>query len=67
MPKMKTRKSVSKRISATASGKMLTRHARTSHMKASKSEKSKRRLSVAGQIARVDRKGVKRALPYLGK
>jgi len=46
---------------------MLTRHARTSHMKACKSARAKRRLALPGQIARGDRKGVRRALPYLGK
>ena len=64
---MKTRQSVSKRVSVTAGGKMLTRHARTSHMKACKSARAKRRLALPGQIARGDRKGVRRALPYLGK
>ncbi|NIM05939.1 MAG: 50S ribosomal protein L35 [Armatimonadetes bacterium] len=67
MPKMKTRKSVTKRISVTGRGKMLTRHARTSHMKAGKSESSKRRLSVPGKISKKDQKSVRRALPYLGK
>lgn len=67
MPKMKTRKSVSKRIAITGTGKLVTRHAFTSHMKASKSKSEKRRLAIPGQISPGDTKNVKRALPYLGK
>jgi len=67
MPKMRTRRSVAKRIVSSAGGKMLTRHARTSHLKARKSESRKRRLAIPGQVMGGDRKAVKRALPYLGK
>lgn len=67
MPKMKTRKSLTKRIALTGTGKLMTRHAFTSHMKASKGKAEKRRLAIPGQVARGDRKNVKRALPYLGK
>ncbi len=65
MPKMKTRRSVSKRFTLSGSGKILTRRARTSHLKARKSEARKRRLGIPGQVTGGDRKGVRRALPYL--
>ena len=67
MPKMKTRKAAAKRISISGSGKLMSRHARTGHMKARKSKQSKRRLSIPAQVSSSDTKQMKRALPYLGK
>jgi ribosomal protein L35 len=65
--KMKTRKSVSKRITLSGAGKMMIRHSRTGHNKACKSESEKRRLSVPSFVTTGDARNVKRALPYLGK
>jgi len=67
MPKIKTRKSISKRVATSGQGKLVTRHARTGHLKFRKSESSKRRLAIPGQLTGGDRKAVKRALPYLDK
>jgi ribosomal protein L35 len=67
MPKMKTRQSISKRVSGSATGKLITRHARTSHLKAHKSASDKRRLGIAGQVDSGDRRRIRRALPYLEK
>ena len=67
MPKMKTRKSVSKRITVSGTGKMMTRHARTGHLKMHKSNSEKRRLAIPGQVFAGERQSVQRALPYLGK
>lgn len=67
MPKIKTRKSVAKRVSASGQGKLVTRHARTGHLKFRKSESSKRRLAIPGQLTGGDRQAVKRAVPYLDK
>jgi large subunit ribosomal protein L35 len=67
MPKMKTRQSIAKRVSVSGTGKMMTRRARTGHLKFHKSESSKRRLAIPGQITGGDEKMWKHALPYLGK
>jgi large subunit ribosomal protein L35 len=67
MPKIKTRKSVAKRVTGSGKGKIITRHASTGHLKFRKSESSKRRLAIAGQVTGGDRKAIKRAVPYLDK
>ncbi|MCH2174495.1 MAG: 50S ribosomal protein L35 [Lentisphaeria bacterium] len=64
MPKMKTRKSASKRLKQTASGKYV--HARTGgrHIQQKKNAKRRRRLRTGAQVKSTDIGRVKAALPY---
>jgi large subunit ribosomal protein L35 len=56
MPKMKTNKSVAKRVKVTARGKLMRHRAGTGHLKSRKSNKQLRRMRkgclVAGGFAR---------------
>ncbi|HEB69882.1 MAG TPA: 50S ribosomal protein L35 [Desulfobulbus sp.] len=65
MPKMKTNRGAAKRFKATGSGKIRRSKAFTSHILTKKSTKRKRNLRKSGLIVEVDRKAVKRMLPYL--
>ena len=63
MPKMKTRKSMAKRIQTTASGRLRIRHANASHYLTRKSAKRKRRLrSTLGTLSGRERRKVVRML-----
>jgi large subunit ribosomal protein L35 len=63
MPKMKTRKSMAKRIQTTASGRLRVRHAFASHNLTRKSAKRKRRLrSTPGTLSTRERQKVVRML-----
>ena len=63
MPKMKTRKSMAKRVQVSGTGKLRIRHAYASHMLTRKSAKRKRRLrSTAGILSGGDRRKVVRML-----
>ncbi len=62
MPKMKTHSGAKKRFKITGKGKVMARHAMTSHMLEHKSPKRKRRLSKDFVIAKQDRKRVKSLL-----
>lgn len=64
MPKLKTKKALSKRIKITKSGKALRSKAGKSHLLSCKTRKRKRSLRKGGEIAAVDMKMVKKALPY---
>ncbi|HHX07384.1 MAG TPA: 50S ribosomal protein L35 [Erysipelothrix sp.] len=59
MPKMKTKKSVQKRVKVTGTGKLKRGHAYTSHFAANKSQKQKRKLRKAGLIHPTDYKRIK--------
>jgi len=50
--KQKTRKSMSKRIKVTASGKLLRGHAYSSHLKSGKSNSRLRRQKEPGKISK---------------
>ncbi len=52
MPKMKTNKSVAKRIKVTARGKMLRHKAGASHLKSRKSPKRLRRMRQATTLSK---------------
>ena len=62
MPKMKTHSGSKKRFRKTGGGKLLARHAFTSHNLGKKTRKRKRRLSGAVEVTQQDRKRVTRLL-----
>lgn len=61
MPKMKTRKGVTKRMRITKNGKVMRRKAGLRHLLSSKSRKRKRQLRGAVTVAQVDLARVKRS------
>ena len=64
MPKIKTNRMASKKLSLNKNGKAKRGHAYHSHNTGKKSAKRRRNLSKMGMVAKVDIKGVKRLLPY---
>ena len=62
MPKLKTRKGLAKRIRVTKTGKLMRVSAWKSHLLEHKSQKRKRNYENAQQVAKSDRKTVRRAL-----
>lgn len=62
MPKQKTRKSLKKRVKVTASGKLLRGRSFTSHLRAKKSSRQKRRLKGNIEITGFHAKKFKKAL-----
>ncbi|MBC8313506.1 MAG: 50S ribosomal protein L35 [Candidatus Cloacimonetes bacterium] len=62
MPKIKTRKSASKRFSKTAKGKIKRNKAYRNHFMTKKSKKQKNNLRKGGLIAHADEKRVKKML-----
>jgi large subunit ribosomal protein L35 len=58
MPKMKTHSGTKKRFRKTAGGKLLARHAFTSHNLGKKRPKRKRRLGRPVEVSQRDRKRV---------
>jgi large subunit ribosomal protein L35 len=62
MPKMKTHSGAKKRFRKTAKGKLLARHAFTSHNLGKKRPKRKRRLGEPVEVVRQDRKRVRKLL-----
>jgi large subunit ribosomal protein L35 len=65
MPKLKTKKSASKRFTTTGGGKLARNKAFASHIMTKKSRKRKRGLRKPTLIDRTDRKRVTRMLPYV--
>lgn len=64
MPKLKTRKSASKRYKITGNQKFLRRHAFKGHLLMKKSNKQKRKLSQIICVNPRDTKSIKLMLPY---
>ncbi|MBN1647703.1 MAG: 50S ribosomal protein L35 [Spirochaetales bacterium] len=64
MPKMKTRKSASKRYKVTGSGKVKYKKQGLRHILTKKSSKRKRNLRKAGVLSDPETKKVKVLLPY---
>lgn len=62
MPKLKTRKGLSKRIRVTRTGKLMRKHAWKSHLLEHKSAKRKQDFRQAQLISPADAKQVRRAL-----
>jgi len=64
MPKLKTRKSVAKRVKITKKKKALRSKAGRRHLLSGKTTKRKRGLRRKTTIAKADLRALKRALPY---
>lgn len=64
MPKLKTRKSVSKRFRTTKNGKVSRGRAGKSHILTKKSRKRKRNIRRGGLVSQIDLWSIKRQLPY---
>ena len=64
MPKMKTKKGVSKRFKITKSGKIKKRSAGRGHILSKMSRKRKRKLRKGSYLAGVEVKKIRRMLPY---
>ncbi len=60
MPKMKTKKSLAKRIKKTSSGKLKRNCAYTSHLAQNKTKKQKRHLSKDKLISKADYNRIKK-------
>lgn len=64
MPKMKTHKATARRIQVSGSGKLMrTRHGK-SHLRRNRSKRAAREYDEMFEVARADRKRIKRLLPY---
>jgi large subunit ribosomal protein L35 len=64
MPKLKTRKSASKRYKVTGNDNLLRRHAYKGHLLMKKSNRQKRKLSQTISVSLNDIKSIKLMLPY---
>jgi len=64
MPKLKTRKSVAKRVKITGTGKVRRQRANARHILTKKSAKRKRRLRHDAATSAGDTRRVKASLPY---
>lgn len=65
MPKLKTKKSVAKRIKITKTGKIIRRHQLAKgHLRAKKSKKKAHEYKRTLEVNKADRKRIKRMLPY---
>jgi len=62
--KLKTKKSLSKRVKISAKGQFLRRCAGKSHLLSGKSKKRKRRLSKPTVLSKGDKKLLKKGMPY---
>lgn len=64
MPKLKTRKSVAKRVKITKKKKALRSKAGRRHLLSCKAKKRKRKLRRKTKVSKGDMKALKKALPY---
>jgi large subunit ribosomal protein L35 len=64
MPKLKTKKSLVKRVKVTKKKKVLRLKAGRRHLLSGKSRKRKRNLRKKGLVSKGERKLIKKALPY---
>lgn len=62
MPKMKSSRTLAKRIKVTGSGKLKRHHAYTSHLAPRKTHKQKRHLRKASLVNKTDYKRIKDVL-----
>ena len=65
MPKLKTRKAVSKRVSVTGTGKLWRTKANKQHILTKKSPKRKRNLRKSDLVDSTNLKQMKKVLPYI--
>jgi large subunit ribosomal protein L35 len=64
MPKLKTKKSLAKRVKITKKKKILRSKASRRHLLSGRSEKRKRYLRKKDLVSRAERQIIKKALPY---
>jgi large subunit ribosomal protein L35 len=64
MPKLKTRKSVAKRVTITKTGKLKIRAGAQDHFNARETGKKKRNKRRGKDLSTANHKNVKRTLPY---
>lgn len=64
MPKLKTRRSVAKRVHFTSKGKVRRAQANKSHLRTHRSSKRKRQLGKGDLVSKADQKQFKRLLPW---
>jgi len=64
MPKLKTNKSVAKRLRMTKSGRLKKRSAGRGHILSKMSSKAKRNLRRSSYLSKADQKKLRRLLPY---
>ncbi len=64
MPKMKTRKSISKRVKRTGTGKYMYAKPGRRHLMTGKGGKKKRQMRKAGLLQSAQMQRIKKALPY---
>lgn len=62
MPKMKTKKSLAKRVKKTGSGKLKRYHAYVSHFAGNKTQKQKRKLRKGTLVHKTDYKRIRHLL-----
>lgn len=62
MPKMKTHRGAASRFGVTKRGKLVRRHTKLNHILEKKSSRTKRRLARESQVAKGDRRSVRRML-----
>jgi large subunit ribosomal protein L35 len=67
MPKMKTKKSASKRYHITGTGKVRYKKQGLRHILTKKNAKRKRRLRLSATLSPVESKRVKQLMPYARK
>ncbi len=65
MPKLKTKKAVSKRVSVTGTGKLKRTKANKQHILTKKSPKRKRNLRKSDLVDSTNLKQMKKVLPYI--
>ena len=63
MPKMKTKKTLAKRVKVTGSGKLKRQHAYVSHFAANKTHKQKVQLRKSTTVSKSDEKRISQLLP----
>ena len=64
MPKMKTHKSVARRLHVTGTGKLMRTRGGKSHLRRKKPLRVKRQYDETHEVAKCDVKRIKRLLPY---
>lgn len=64
MPKVKTRKAVSKRFKITGTGKVLSRKSKTRHLLTCKTKKKKRAARHVAVVCDAEARNVKAMMPY---
>ena len=64
MPKVKTKRGAAKRFKLSKSGKVKRSKAYASHILTSKTTKRKRKLRKSALVAGIEKKNIRRLLPY---